>query len=252
MLKTQPMGVIYGIHAVGEAVKARGRTMEYVAVARERHDARVQIVIDAARSAGVAVRFLPRDQLDRLAGTSQHQGIAAQVKARGYADVSDILDQRRGAKAFVLVLDGIEDPHNLGAVIRTADAAGVDGVIIPERRAVGLNATVAKASAGASEHMAVARVTNIARTVEELKQNNIWTVGLDERGTQSYDAVDYATDCALILGAEGHGLHELVRKKCDFLVSIPMQGHVPSLNVSVAAAIVMYEVVRQRRLKAKA
>src|SRR5260370_25094673 len=185
ILKPQPMGVIYGIHAVGEAVKSRGRTMEYVAIARERHDARVQTVIDAARSAGVAVRFLPRDQLDRLAGTSQHQGIAAQVKARGYADVSDILEQRRGAKAFVLVRDGIEAPHNLGAVIRTADAAGVDGVIIPERRAVGLNATVAKASAGASEHMAVARVTNIARTVEELKQHNIWTVGLDERGTQS-------------------------------------------------------------------
>jgi 23S rRNA (guanosine2251-2'-O)-methyltransferase len=245
------MGVIYGIHAVGEAVKSRGRTMEYVAIARERHDARVQTVIDAARSAGVAVRFLPRDQLDRLAGTSQHQGIAAQVAARGYADVSDILEQRRGEKAFVLVLDGIEDPHNLGAVIRTADAAGVDGVIIPERRAVGLNATVAKASAGASEHMAVARVTNIARTVDELKQHNVWTVGLDERGAQSYDTIDYATDCALVLGAEGHGLHDLARKKCDFLVSIPMQGHVPSLNVSVAAAIVMYEVVRQRRPKAK-
>src|SRR5258706_7133773 len=176
MLSRHPMGVIYGVHAVGEAVKSRGRSMEYVAIARERHDVRVQNVIDAARAAGVAVRFLPRDQLDHLAGTSQHQGIAAQVAARGYADLNDILEQRRGTHAFVLVLDGIEDPHNLGAVIRTADAAGVDGVIIPERRAVGVNATVAKASAGASEHMAVARVTNIARTVEELKQRNIWTV----------------------------------------------------------------------------
>jgi 23S rRNA (guanosine2251-2'-O)-methyltransferase len=245
------MAVIYGIHAVAEAVKSRGRAVEYIAVARERHDARVQAVIDAARTAGIAVRFLPRDQVNRFAGAGQHQGIAAQVAARGYVDVDEILTSRRGQHAFVLVLDGIEDPHNLGAVVRTADAAGVDGVIIPERRAVGVNATVAKASAGASEHMAVARVTNIARTVEELKHRNIWTVGLDARGTKAYDAVDYNVDCAIVLGAEGHGLHELVRKKCDFLVSIPMLGSVPSLNASVAAAVVMYEVVRQRRSKAE-
>ena len=162
-----------------------------------------------------------------------------------------MLANKRGAHSFVVVLDGVEDPHNLGAILRTADAAGVDGVVIPERRAAGVTGAVAKVSAGASEHIPVARVTNIARSVEELKSQNVWTVGLDERGEQSYDQVDYNVDCALILGAEGKGLHDLVRRKCDFLVSIPMLGSVPSLNVSVAAGVVMYEIVRQRRAKQK-
>ena len=160
-----------------------------------------------------------------------------------------MLASKRGEWPFVLLLDGVEDPHNLGAIIRTADGAGADGVIIPERRAVGVTGTVAKASAGASEHLPIARVTNIGRTLEELKEKNIWTVGLDERGSQAYDQVDYRMSCALVLGAEGKGLHEQVRKKCDFLVSIPMLGQVASLNVSVAAAVVMYEVARQRRTK---
>jgi len=146
-----------------------------------------------------------------------------------------------------VVLDGVEDPHNLGAIIRTADSAGADGIVIPERRAAGVTSTVAKIAAGAAEHLPIARVTNISRTVEELKAKSIWTIGLDERGSQSYDALDYNMDCALVLGAEGHGLHDLVRRKCDFLVSIPMQGGVPSLNVSVAAGVVMYEILRQRR-----
>jgi len=146
-----------------------------------------------------------------------------------------------------VVLDGVEDPHNLGAIIRTADSAGADGIVIPERRAAGVTSTVAKIAAGAAEHLPIARVTNISRTVEELKAKNIWTIGLDERGSQSYDALDYNMDCALVLGAEGHGLHDLVRRKCDFLVSIPMQGGVPSLNVSVAAGVVMYEILRQRK-----
>jgi 23S rRNA (guanosine2251-2'-O)-methyltransferase len=145
------------------------------------------------------------------------------------------------------VLDGIEDPHNLGALIRTADGAGADGIIIPDRRAAGLTGTAVKASAGASEHLPIARVTNISRTLEELKDRNVWIVGLDERGTQSYDEVDYKMHCAVVLGAEGKGLHEHVRQRCDFLVSIPMLGEVPSLNVSVAGGVVMYEVARQRR-----
>ncbi len=248
-----PSSLVYGLNPVLETLRAEGhgktRRVEYLAVARERNDARLQRVIEAARSAGVSVRFLPREQLDRLAGSSQHQGAVAITAAKPYADVDDLLAQRRGAHAFLLVLDGVEDPHNLGSILRTADAAGADGVVIPERRAASVNATVAKASAGASEHVPVARVTNIARTLEELKRANVWTVGLDERGPQSYDALDYNMDCALVLGAEGHGLHELVRKKCDFLVSIPMLGRVPSLNVSVAAAVVMYEIARQRRVK---
>ena len=232
--------VIYGINAVGEALKSRGRGFEYVGVARERHDHRVQRIIDECRRVGVAVRFVTRQDIDRLAGTASHQGVVAVTSAKTYAEVEEILGRRRGEHALVVVLDGVEDPHNLGALLRTADAAGADGVIIPERRAAGVTGTVAKSSAGASEHVPIARVTNIARTIEELKDRNIWTVGLDERGTQSYDEVDYNVDCAVVLGAEGKGLHDLVRRKCDFVVSIPMLGRVPSLNVSVAGGIVMY------------
>ncbi len=241
------MDVIYGLHPVEEAVQSRAKAIEYVACARDRRDARLQHVVDLCRGAGVSVRFQPREELMRLARTAAHQGVVAVVAARKYADLDDILGARRGRHAFVVMLDGVEDPHNLGAIIRTADAAGADGVIIPERRAVGITAVVAKAAAGAAEHLPIARVVNVARTLEELKRRNIWTVGLDERGTQTYDAVDYNMDCAFVLGAEGSGLHQLVRQKCDFLVSIPMLGQVPSLNVSVAAAVVMYELARQRR-----
>jgi 23S rRNA (guanosine2251-2'-O)-methyltransferase len=241
------MDVIYGIHAVEEALKAQGRAFEYVGVARERKDARVQRVVEACRAAGVAVRFLPREQVERLAGNAAHQGVVAVASAKSYSDLDEVLAHRRGEHAFVVVLDGVEDPHNLGAILRTADAAGADGVVIPERRAVGVTATVAKASAGASEHLPVARVTNISRALEELKSREVWTVGLDERAPQAYDQLDYKMHCGLVVGAEGKGLHDLVRKRCDFLVSIPMLGKVPSLNVSVAAAVVMYEVARQRR-----
>jgi 23S rRNA (guanosine2251-2'-O)-methyltransferase len=243
--------LIYGINAVAEAIRSRGRRIEYIGVARERSDPRVQRVVDEARRAGVTVRFIPRQQIDRMARNESHQGVLAVATSRGYVDVADILSAKRGRYHFLLVLDGVEDPHNLGAIIRTADAAGADGMVIPERRAASVNATVAKSSAGASEHLPIARVTNISRTLDELKQQNVWIVGLDERGTQTYDALDFNMDCALALGAEGHGLHDLVRRKCDFLVSIPMLGQVPSLNVSVAAAVVMYEIVRQRRAAKK-
>jgi len=241
------MVVIYGIHAVSEALKSGSRSFDYVGISRERHDQRMQRIIDTCRASGVQVRFMPREELDRAANTHTHQGVIAVTSGRQYADVDMLLEQRKGQHSFLVVLDGIEDPHNLGALIRTADGAGADGVIIPERRAVGLTGTVVKASAGAAEHLAIARVTNIARALEELKERNLWTVGLDERGSQSYDELDYNMDCALVLGAEGKGLHDLVRRRCDFLVSIPMLGAVPSLNVSVAGAVVMYEVARQRR-----
>jgi 23S rRNA (guanosine2251-2'-O)-methyltransferase len=197
----------------------------------------------------VAVRFLTRTEIDRMTHDHGHQGVVAVTSAKHYNDLDDLLAAKKREYALVVVLDGIEDPHNLGAILRTADAAGADGVVIPERRAAGVTGTVAKASAGASEHLPIAKVTNISRTVEELKSKNLWTVGLDERGTQSYDSVDYKMDCAIVLGAEGKGMHDLVRKKCDFLISIPMLGNVPSLNVSVAAAVVLYEIVRQRRQK---
>ena len=244
------MNVLYGINTVTEALKSRGRAFEWVGVAKERHDIRIQRVIEECRKVGVPVRVLSRVELDRLAGNAAHQGLVAVTSAKQYSDLDDLVAARRGEHSLIVVLDGVEDPHNLGAILRTADAAGADGVIIPERRAVGVTGTVAKASAGASEHLPVAKVTNISRAIEDLKSKELWIVGLDERGQQTYDQIDYKMHCAVVLGAEGKGLHDLVRRHCDFLVSIPMLGQVPSLNVSVAAGVVLYEVVRQRRLTA--
>jgi 23S rRNA (guanosine2251-2'-O)-methyltransferase len=243
------MPFIYGIHAVEEALASRGRGFEYVAMATGRGDKRLEKIAQLCRTIGVPVRAIPRDQLSRLANTANHQGVVAVTAEKQYSDLDDVLKNKRGEYSFVVVLDGVEDPHNLGAVIRAAEGAGVDGIVIPERRAAGVTATVVKTSAGASEYLPIAKVTNISRTLEEIKSRNIWTVGLDERAGQFYDLLDYKMDCALVLGAEGHGLHQHVREKCDHLVSIPMLGKVASLNVSVAAAIVMYEVERQRRSK---
>jgi 23S rRNA (guanosine2251-2'-O)-methyltransferase len=240
------MPYIYGINAVTEALKARGRAFEWVGMAKERHDIRLQRLIEDCRKLGIPVRFMQRTELDRLVRDAAHQGVVAATSSKQYSELDEVIDAKRGDYSLIVVLDGVEDPHNLGAILRTADAAGANGVVIPERRAAGVTGTVTKASAGASEHLPIAKVTNIARTVEELKDRNIWTVGLDERGPQTYDALDYKMDCALVLGAEGKGLHDLVKKKCDFLVSIPMLGKVPSLNVSVAAGVVLYEIVRQR------
>jgi 23S rRNA (guanosine2251-2'-O)-methyltransferase len=241
------MHFIYGINSVTEALKARGRAFEWVGMAKERHDLRLQRLIEDCRKVGVPVRFLQRTELDRMAGNASHQGVVAVTSAKQYNDLEDVIAAKRGKYSLIVVLDGVEDPHNLGAILRTADAAGANGIVIPERRAAAVTGTVTKASAGASEHLPIAKVTNIARSIEDLKENNIWTVGLDERATQTYDALHYDMDCALVLGGEGKGLHDLVKRKCDFLVSIPMLGKVPSLNVSVAAAIVLYEIVRQRR-----
>jgi 23S rRNA (guanosine2251-2'-O)-methyltransferase len=241
------MNVIFGINAVTEALRARGRAFEWVGVAKDRHDLRLQKLIQECRHNSIAVRFLPRVELDRMAATGSHQGVVAVTSSKQYTDLEDLVVGKRGEHLLIVVLDGVEDPHNLGAILRTADAAGADGVVIPERRAVGVTGTVAKASAGASEHLPIAKVTNISRSLEELKAKGLWIVGLDERGKENYDAVDYKMDCAVVLGAEGKGLHDLVAKKCDFLVSIPMLGKVPSLNVSVAAGVVLYEVVRQRQ-----
>src|SRR5271157_5761487 len=241
------MHYIYGINAVTEALKARGRAFEWVGMAKERHDLRLQRLIEDCRRLSVPVRFVQRTELDRMAGNAARPGVVAVTSAKQYSDLGDVVGAKRGQYSLVVVLDGVEDPHNLGAILRTADAAGADGVVIPERRAAGVTGTVAKTSAGASEHLPVAKVTNISRALEELKSKDVWIVGLDERGQQTYDAIDYKMHCAIVLGAEGKGLHDLVRKHCDFLVSVPMLGRVPSLNVSVAAGVVLYEVVRQRR-----
>src|SRR6478609_10572412 len=181
------MNYIYGINAVAEALKARGRSFEWVGVLKERHDLRLQRLVEECRRNGVAVRFLGRPELDRMAGNNAHQCVVAVTSGKQYNHLDDVVAAKRGQYSLVVVLDGVEDPHNLGAILRTTDAAGADGVVIPERRAAGITGTVAKASAGASEYLPVAKVTNISRTLEDLKAKGLWIAGLDERGPQTYD-----------------------------------------------------------------
>jgi 23S rRNA (guanosine2251-2'-O)-methyltransferase len=245
------MEVLYGLHPVEEAVRSGGRRLEQVMLARERRDARLERLAEMCKAAGVRVSLESREQLTRMARTDAHQGVVAVVRERAFLGIEDLLEgKEEGAHRFFLALDGIEDPHNLGALLRTADGAGVDGVVLPERRSAPVSATVAKTSAGASEHVRIARVTNLVRALEQMKQANVWVLGLDERGAPDYMDFDFRTDCVLVLGREGAGLHDLVRKTCDHLLRIPMAGRVSSLNVSVAGAVVMYEAMRQRRLGA--
>jgi 23S rRNA (guanosine2251-2'-O)-methyltransferase len=237
-----------GIHAVREALEA-GSTFDRILIAKGRQDSRVEQILQLARERGVSVRFEDRGQLDRVANTRDHQGVVAIAAARVATTLEDILEranQSKGQVGLIVLLDGVEDPHNLGAVIRTALAVGAHGVIIPERRAAGLTDTVARASAGALAHLPVAKVTNLARSMEELKEAGYWLVGLDEAGQKSYTEVDYTSPTGIVMGSEGKGLHELTRKRCDFVVSLPTTGPVKSLNVSVATGVVLFEAIRQR------
>ena len=252
------MEVLYGFHPVEEALRARAGSIDHIAVARERQgraDPRLTRLLELARAAGVRITQEPREQLARHVrtetrqGTETHQGVVAFLRERRLLELEDLLAAPPDASGlrFFLALDGVEDPHNLGALLRSADGAGVTGVILPERRTAPLSAVVAKASAGASEHVRIARVTNLTRALERMKAESIWIVGLDERGTPDYVDFDLRQDCCLVLGREGAGLHELVKRTCDYLLRIPMAGSVASLNVSVAGAVVMYEAMRQRR-----
>lgn len=234
------MAVLSGIHPVAEALRA-GHTLDRILIAQGAGGVRLQEIIDLARRASVPVRFEQRSALDRVAGTPAHQGVVALGASKKYAGMDTA-----SASKLVVVLDGVEDPHNLGAIVRTAHAAGAGAMIIPERRAVGVTDVVAKAAAGALEHLPIVRVTNINRALEELKEDGFWIYGLDERGTEAYTAVDYASPTAFVLGGEGKGLHEQVRKHCDVLVRIPMAGAISSLNVSVAAGVVLFEWLRRR------
>jgi 23S rRNA (guanosine2251-2'-O)-methyltransferase len=238
------MNWLTGFHAVEEALAAN-RPLDRIVIARGRHGDRIEAVVQLAKSRGVPVRFEDRQQVDRLAGTREHQGIAALAAAKPAIELEDLLRSNSG-KAVLVLLDGIEDPHNLGAIVRTSLAAGATGVVIPERRAVGLTDTVERASAGALAHLSVARVKNLVRAMEEMKEAGFWLVGLDERAEKNYTDVDLKGSVGIVLGGEGEGLHELTRKRCDFLVSIPTTGPVRSLNVSVAAGVILFEVVRQR------
>jgi 23S rRNA (guanosine2251-2'-O)-methyltransferase len=243
---------LFGIAPVLSALKARAVAFEHIVIVENLQNHRLRELLETARIAGVAVRRVPRPALDRLAGPqANHQGVVAIIAAARYADPDDLVADwvaRIGTDdpPLGLVLDGVEDPHNLGALIRTVECAGGHGIIIPERRAVGLTETVAKSSAGAMEYVPVAKAVNLTRLLEELKQQNIWTVGTAADAKTLYTEWDWRRPTAIVLGGEGAGLHRLVASTCDVLVKIPLRGHTESLNVSVAGGILLYEALRQR------
>ncbi|MGP8173609.1 MAG: 23S rRNA (guanosine(2251)-2'-O)-methyltransferase RlmB [Terracidiphilus sp.] len=251
------MEVLYGLHPVEEALKAGKRRFDHVLVAREREDARIEHLVGLCRQANVRVRQEPREQLTLLAQTPAHQGVVALVRPQQFLAIEDLFipdpaAANPDAARLLLALDGVEDPQNLGALLRVADGAGVDGVVLTERRSAPLSPAAVKASAGAAEHLRIARVVNLVRALEDLKRHNLWIIGLDagpdERGQTDYDQFDLTSNCVIVLGREGAGLHDLVRRTCDHLLRIPMAGGVSSLNVSAAGAVVLYEAARQRRL----
>ena len=237
--------MIAGKNPVLEALRA-GREINKVWIAEGVKKTGVEELLDLARERGVLVQFVPKQKIDKLA--ENHQGIVASVAAYNYAELDDLfaVAKAKNEDPFFLILDELEDPHNLGSIMRTADAIGVHGIIIPKRRAVGLTAVVAKASTGAIEHVPVVRVTNLAQTVDELKERGIWIAGTDAKGSADYRKMDATLPLAIIIGSEGRGMARLLKDKCDFLYHLPMIGHVTSLNASVAAALLMYEVYRKR------
>lgn len=243
---------LYGVAPVLEALRAGQRPLEQITIAEGAHHFRLRELLELAHRLNVPIRRAPRMEIERSVGAGvNHQGIVAIIAAARYADTDDLLDNlaaRVGTTdaPLVVVLDGVEDPRNLGAIIRTVECVGAHGVLIPERRAVGLTDIVAKTSAGALEHVPVARASNLTRLIEQLKERNIWTIGTSADAPLEYTAWDFTQPTALVLGGEGAGLHRLVRERCDALVRIPVRGRIESLNVSVAAGIVLYEALRQR------
>jgi 23S rRNA (guanosine2251-2'-O)-methyltransferase len=230
------MSSLAGIHPVREALRA-GRPLERVMIVKGAGGPRLQEIIELCRERKIPLRFESREHLDRACGVAAHQGVVAIGAAEKYST----LETTAAAGGLHVILDGVEDPHNLGAIIRTAHAAGAAAAVIPERRAAGLTETVARAASGALAYLPVVRVVNVNRAIEDLKQRGYWIYGLDERGEQEYDRVELAAPAAIVLGGEGRGLHEQVMKRCDFRVRIPLAGGVASLNVSVAAGIFLFE-----------
>ncbi|MBL8295601.1 MAG: 23S rRNA (guanosine(2251)-2'-O)-methyltransferase RlmB [Bryobacterales bacterium] len=233
--------ILAGLNPVVEALRA-GSPVDRVHIAKGAGGPRIQEVVDLCRQAGIPVRFEDRASLDRLARTAVHQGVVAMAAEQRYATLDDVA----GKAKMVVVADGVEDPHNLGAIARTVHAAGVDALVIPERRAVGVTPVVSKAAAGALEHLPLVRVGNINRALETLKEKGFWIYGLDERGTETYDQVTYNPPTVLVIGAEGKGLHHQVKQHCDVLVRIPIAGAIASLNVSVAAGVALFEWRRRK------
>ena len=238
--------LIMGRNTVLEALRSK-RDIHKIWVAEGATKGQIQQVIAVAKENKIMIQTAPKKKLDQMV-EGNHQGVIAQVAAYQYAEIDDIfkLAESRKEDPFILLLDELEDPHNLGSILRTADASGVHGVIIPKRRAVGLTATVAKSSTGAIEHIPVARVTNLSRTIEELKERGVWIAGTDAKGSQDYRLMDGTMPIGIVIGSEGKGISRVIKEKCDFLYHLPMVGHVTSLNASVAASLLMYEVYRKR------
>lgn len=238
--------LLIGRNAVMEAVKS-GREINTVFVSKGDRNGSIGVILGLCRDKGIVIKEVDRHKLDAMCAGSNHQGIAARVAAHAYADIADILNaaSEKGEPPFIIICDEIEDPHNLGAIIRTADACGAHGVIIPKRRGVSLTYAVGKASAGAIEYVPVARVPNLPGAIEELKEKGLWIYGADMDGVP-WDKQDYSGPVALVVGSEGRGISRLVKEKCDFIVSLPMRGRINSLNAGVAAGILMYEIVKGR------
>ena len=238
--------LVIGRNAVIELLKS-GREVECVYIAKGEREGSVKSIIALCREKKIVIKDVDKRKLEALSAGANHQGVAASVPAHEYSSVEDILSyaEERGEAPFIVICDEIEDSHNLGAIIRTAEACGVHGIIIPKRRSVGLNFIVAKTSCGALEYMRVARVGNLAQTIDELKKKNIWVYAADMDG-QRWDKTDYSGGAALVVGNEGSGIGRLIKEKCDVTVSLPMLGHINSLNASVASGIIMYEIARQR------
>jgi len=239
--------ILEGRNAVLEALKSDRSIDKLFIIDQEKQTGPIKHIIAEARKKGIVVNFESKEKFDQISNTGKHQGVIAYVAAYDYVEVKDILAKAESMNEdpFIIILDSIEDPHNLGAILRTANIVGVHGVIIPKRRAVGLTATVAKTSAGAIEYTPVARVTNVSRTIEELKEKGVWVFGADMDGELMYN-VDFKGPVALVIGGEGKGVSRLVKEKCDMVVSIPMKGQISSLNASVATSIIAYEALRQR------
>lgn len=248
--RTTGQAAVFGVGPVLEALRANSRRIEKIFIAEGAREKRLQEIFDLARTSGIRVDRIPREELDRFVEPSaNHQGVIALAAAAEYVPVEEILNSSRDEASLIVVLDGVEDPRNLGAVLRSVECSGADGVIIPERRAVGLTETVAKSSAGAAEYVKVAKTTNLNRLIEDLKRRNIWVIGTSGDAETNYTDWDWRQPSALVLGAEGSGLHRLVAENCDVLVKIPMCGKIESLNVSVAAGVILFEARRQRSRK---
>ncbi len=248
-INPQHSSIIFGVSPVFEVLRANSRRIEKIYIAEGAQERRLAEILKIARENNIRTKKVSRDELNKIAGEgANHQGVIAFTAPAEYADADELLAEISAKEnSLTIILDGIEDPRNLGAILRTAECAGVDGVFIPEHRAAHLTDTVVKTSAGATEHLKIAKATNLNRLIEELKENRIWTVGTSMDATMDYTDWDWKTPSALVLGSEGKGLHRLTAEKCDILVKIPLLGNIESLNVSVAAGVILYEAVRQRR-----